>query len=118
RALTGREREHDAIHAFDLAALATAVQKAETDWPEKKTDLETRLAATRAIVTTSEQVWQSTAESRRRAAAGDDAHLDFGTFFAAGDTLKTNAAELSQKGEALKTLSAQLYDSWDKVLVD
>ena len=112
------ERDYRAIHAYDLASLATAIQKAETDWPEKKTDLETRLAAERAIVSNSDQLWQTTTDARRMAAAGDVAHLDIGTFAAATDSLKTGAAELPQKGEELKTLSAQLYDSWDKVLVD
>jgi len=112
------ERDYRAIHAYDLAALATAIQKAETDWPEKKTDLETRLAADRAIVGNSDQLWQSTTDARRMAAAGDFAHLNIGAFVAATDSLKTGAAELPQKAEELKTLSAQLYDSWDKVLVD
>ena len=112
------ERDYGAIHSFDLAPLATAVQKAETDWPEKRTDLETRLAAARAMVADSDQVWQQTAEQRRLAAAGDYGHLNFGSFFAAGDTLKTDAAELPRKAGELKSLSAQLYDSWDKLLVD
>ncbi len=63
-------------------------------------------------------MWQQTADQRRLAAANDYGHLNFATFFAAGDTLKTDAAELPQKAEALRSLSAQLYDSWDKLLVD
>ena len=43
------ERDYKAIHAVDLAAAAAAVQKAAADWPEKKNDLETRLATARAI---------------------------------------------------------------------
>jgi len=112
------ERDYRAIHAYDLAGLTSAIQKAETDWPEKRTDLETRLAAARAIVTNGDQLWQSTAEARRLAAASDLAHLDIGSFVTAADSLKTGAAELPQKGEELKSLSAQLYDSYDKVLID
>ena len=44
--------------------------------------------------------------------------MDFGTLFAAADTLKTAAAALPKQTEQLKTLSGQLYQSWDKILVD
>jgi hypothetical protein len=36
----------------------------------------------------------------------------------ASDELKTSAAALPQRSEELKSLAGQLYDSWDKVLVD
>ena len=52
------ERDYKAIHAVDLAAAAAAVQKAEADWPEKKNDLESRLATARAIQTRSDELWQ------------------------------------------------------------
>jgi hypothetical protein len=112
------ERDYKAIHAVDLGAAAAAVQKAEADWPEKKNDLESRLAAARAIQTRSDELWQSTTEARRAAAANDYAKVDFGTLFAAADTLKTGASELPKQTEQLKTLSGQLYQSWDKILVD
>ena len=112
------ERDYKAIHAVDLGAAAAAVQKAEADWPEKKNDLESRLATARAIQTRSDELWQSTTDARRAAAANDYAKVDFGTLFAAADTLKTGAADLPKQTEQLKTLSGQLYQSWDKVLVD
>jgi hypothetical protein len=67
----------------DLGAAAAAVQKAEADWPEKKNDLESRLATALAIQTRSDELWQSTTEARRAAAANDYAKVDFGTLFAA-----------------------------------
>src|SRR6185369_9556866 len=112
------ERDYKAIQAIDLGTAAAAVQKAEADWPEKKNDLESRLAAARAIQTRSDELWQSTTEARRAAAANDYAKVDFGTLFAAADTLKTGASELPKQTEQLKTLSGQLYQSWDKILVD
>ncbi|MGD0778036.1 MAG: hypothetical protein ABSC05_35070 [Candidatus Solibacter sp.] len=112
------ERDYQAIHAVDLAAAAAPVQKAEADWPEKKNDLESRLATARGMQTRSEELWQSTTDARRAAAANDYNKVDFGTLFAAADTLKTGAAELPKQAGQLKTLSAQLYQSWDKVLVD
>jgi hypothetical protein len=112
------ERDYKAIHAVDLSAAAAAAQKAEADWPEKKNDLESRLATARGIQTRSDELWQATTEARRAAAANDYAKVDFGTLFAAADTLKTGAADLPKQAEQLKTLSAQLYESWDKILVD
>jgi hypothetical protein len=66
----------------------------------------------------SDELWQSTTEARRAAAANDYSKVDFGTLFAAADTLKTGATDLPRQAEQLKTLSAQLYQSWDKILVD
>ena len=103
------ERDYKAIHAVDLAAAAAAVQKAQADWPEKKSDLESRLATARGILARSEELWQSTTEARRAAAANDYSKVDFGALFAAADTLKTGAADLPKQAEQLKTLSAQLY---------
>ena len=118
REVQDMERDYKAIHVVDLAAVAAAAQKAEADWPGKKSDLETRLGTARSIQVRSEELWQSTTEARRAAAANDYNKLDFGTLFAAADTLKTGAADLPKQAEQLRTLSAQLYESWDKILVD
>src|ERR1035438_5317813 len=112
------ERDYAGVHAVDLAAAAAAVQKAEADWPAKKSDLEARLATARGIQVRSDELWQSTTEARRAAAANDYSKVDFGTLFAAADTLKTGATDLPKQAEQLKTLSAQLYQSWYKILVD
>ena len=116
--LQGMERDHQAIHALDLAPLAATVHKAETDWPEKKPDLDSRLAAVRGAATQGDNLWQSTDAPRRQVAAGNYAGLDFAVLLAAADSLKTSAATLPQKTAELNSLSGQLYDSWDKLLVD
>jgi hypothetical protein len=116
--LQGMERDHQAIHALDLAPLAATVHKAETDWPEKKPDLDARLTAVRGAATQGDTLWQSTDAPRRQMAAGNYAGLDFAVLFAAADSLKTSAATLQQKTAELNSLSGQLYDSWDKLLVD
>src|ERR1039458_9403640 len=82
------DRDYKAVHAVDLTALATAAQKAEADWPEKKSDLESRLGSARGMMTRSDEAWQSSAEARRAAAANDSAKVDFGTLFPAAYTLK------------------------------
>jgi len=116
--LQGMERDRQAIHAIDFAPLAATVQKAETDWPEKKADLDSRLAAARGAATESDSLWQSTDAARRQVAAGNYAGLDFAALLAAADSLKTSDATLPQKTAELNSLGGQLYDSWDKLLVD
>jgi hypothetical protein len=112
------DRDYQAIHAVDPAGTAAAVQKASTDWPEKKSDLETRLASEKAIVSRADELWQASADARRAAAANDVARVDFAVLLAAADALKTGAAELPKQNEQIKTLTGQLYQSWDKILAD
>jgi hypothetical protein len=112
------EQSYQSIHSFDLAPLTATVEKAETDWPEKKADLASRLAAVTSVVTRSDSLWQSTAAARRQAGSGDFSGLDLGALLSASDELKTSAAALPHQSDELKSLSGQLYDSWDKVLVD
>src|SRR5205807_6548031 len=112
------ERDYKALHAVDLAPLTATVQKAETDWPAKKADLQARLDNVRDILSRADQSWQASAASRQAAAANDVAKLDFGALFAAADTVKSAAVDLPKKTDELKQLSNQLYESWDKLLVD
>jgi hypothetical protein len=112
------ERNYQAIHGFDLGPVTAAVGRAAADWPEKTSDLEARLASERAMVTQADLEWQSTADTRRKAAAGTLAGADAAALLGFEATLETTAAELPKKAEELNTLSAQLYTSWDKLLVD
>jgi hypothetical protein len=116
--LQDMERDYRATQALNLAAVTSSVNKAQTDWPEKKADLDWRLAGLKNAAEESEKLWQSTAEARRQAAAGNLAALDSGALVLAADQLSRYAAETPAKAKELKELSGQLYDSWDKVLVD
>ncbi len=112
------QRDYDAVHGFDFTPITATVQKAETDWPEKKADLETRLAALHSIQARADQVWQSSADLRKEAAANDYAHLNFGALGGDADALHTAATDLPAKSTSIAALSGQLYTSWDKILVD
>jgi hypothetical protein len=112
------ERDYRSVHGFDLAPVAAAVARAGTDWPEKKADLEARLASVRATVAQADAQWQATAEARRQAAAGGLAGADAAALLGFEETLRSNAAELPKKAGELQSLGAQLYTSWDKLLVD
>jgi hypothetical protein len=118
QALQQMERDYGAVRGFNLAGAEAAARKAATDWPEKQADLEARLTAQRDLAAQAETAWQSTADARKRAAAGDFAGLDYGGLFAAADRLQTAAADLPKKAGEIQALSGQLYYSWDKILVD
>src|SRR5580704_18729101 len=42
-------RDYQTVHTFDLTALDTTVQRAETDWPQKKADLDARVASVKQL---------------------------------------------------------------------
>jgi hypothetical protein len=110
-------RDYNAAHAADLGALTGTVQRAGSDWPEKKADLESRLAALRETQGLAERTWNSSADLRRKAAAGDTS-IDYAALFTEADALHGAAASLPARTTELKAISDQLYYSWDKVLVD
>jgi hypothetical protein len=112
------ERAYQAVHNYDLGPLTAAVQRAETDWPDKKSDLDSRLSAERAIITQADTQWQATATARQQAAAGKLKGAGAATLLNFEDNLKTAAATLPRNATELNTLSTQLYTSWDKLLVD
>ncbi|HTX36626.1 MAG TPA: hypothetical protein VME43_16475 [Bryobacteraceae bacterium] len=117
-AVTAMDHDDQSVASFDLSSLAALVQHTETDWPDKKADLDARLAALQKEVADSQAAWQKSADARREAAAGDTAHVDYPLLFGTADELKTTAADLAAKSAEIKALSTQLYDSWDKLLVD
>jgi hypothetical protein len=112
------ERDYQAVRSADLAKVTAAVQQAESDWPEKRPDLEARLAALRTAPSEVENEWQSTAAMRRKVAANDLAGLDYAALVTAADSLHQAAADVPQKSRELQELTGQLYNSWDKILVD
>jgi hypothetical protein len=112
------ERDYHSVQAFDLAPLKAAVARAESDWPEKKSDLDARLASVTGLAGQADSVWQSTAKARAEAAAGPPADFDAGAFLTAGDELRAAADSLPKKSAELQALTSQLYDVWDKILVD
>ncbi|HTT63657.1 MAG TPA: hypothetical protein VMG35_17515 [Bryobacteraceae bacterium] len=112
------EADHQALQHWDFAPVAAVVTRAETDWPQKKPDLDTRLAALRAIPTDGEKAWQSSDAMRRKAEAKDLAGLDYGGLLGSAETLHTDVTTLPVRSQELQALTGQLYTSWDKVLVD
>jgi hypothetical protein len=112
------EADHQTLQHWDFAPVATVVTRAETDWPDKKSDLDTRLTALRAIPSDGEQAWQSSDALRRQAESNNLAGLDYGTLLSSAETLHTDVATLPARTGELQSLTGQLYTSWDKLLVD
>jgi hypothetical protein len=116
--LAQMDRDYQTIHAFDFGAAGAAVQKAANDWPDKRSDLESRLSSLRAAVSQSDTLWQASTQARQQANAKDFTNLDYGTLLNAAETLHATATGLPQKTAELQALTGQLYTSWDKILVD
>jgi hypothetical protein len=110
--------DRQALQHWDFSPIAAVVTRAEADWPPKKSDLDTRLIALRAIPADGEQAWQSSDAMRRKAEAKDLAGLDYAGLLTSAETLHTDATALPVRTAELQSLNGQLYTSWDKVLVD
>src|SRR3954451_13705049 len=112
------ERDHQALQSFDLGPVAATVQKAQADWPDKRSDLESRLGGLRQTVANDDAVWKQTEAARTQAASGNIAGLDIGALLTAAEKIHGDASALPQKSAELQTMTAQLNRSWDKILVD
>lgn len=112
------KREHDAVRTVDLSAAAKAVATAEQDWPAKKVDLESRLAALKSAPDTIEKKWTETEAARKDAASGKATGAEIATLIQTDDLLSHTAADLPRKADELRAQSGQLYDAWDKILTD
>ncbi len=113
------QRDYRMIQSFDPAGLAADVQKAETQWPDKRGDLETRFnTEIKQRQAQDESLWQSTAKARELAAAGHLPAAETASLVTAADRIHTDSALLPQKRTEIEGLIAQLNTAWDKVLVD
>jgi hypothetical protein len=116
--LANMSRQRESIRSFDLTPVAKVVEKAEKDWPAKKTVLENRLSVLREIPKTAEAEWQATESVRQQAAAGKASGGQVATLIAEADALTGEANRLTTVNRDLQATSGQLYDSWDKILTD
>ncbi len=106
------------LHAFDVDAAAAQARKAETDWPSKKDDLEARIDQLKTLKSEGEQAWDSTAQLRASAAANKLENFDYAAFFAAADRIDSVSKQLKDGAESANQLAAQLYTSWDKLVLN
>ena len=93
--------------------------KAETDWPEKKPDLDARLAALRGDGAARRHpmaIYGRRAPRRRRPAISPT--WTSARWSPPQDACTAPPPTLPQKAAEIQALTGQLYDSWDKMLVD
>ncbi len=104
----------EAIERLDLQRSASEVRRAVLDWPAKEADLGRRLAAMTELRGQAAAAWGTV---RSENAQGDD-QIDLPALAEACDLLHRSLIDLSKANGHLLALSAQLYQSWDKILVD
>jgi hypothetical protein len=112
------KQDYAAVHSVDLGPLTKKVEQAENDWPGKKNVLETRLAGICALQHDGETLWDKTAIERQQASSNNIPEPQLAELIEANDTLTADSRELDQQSTDLRAASGQLYDSWDKILVD
>jgi hypothetical protein len=116
--LAKMQQEHDQIKTLNVTPVAQVVEKAERDWPNKKSDLDSRLNAIRSAPERAEQQWQATESARQDAAAGKATGVEIASLIEADNALADASTGLSRHADELRSLSGQLYDAWDKILED
>jgi hypothetical protein len=113
------EKDYQMVRSFDPQPMMAQVAQAATDWPDKRSDLESRLnTGIRDRIANDEQLWQANDAARRQAAAGQYTGVDLGSLIAAAEQIHTDSAALPQTRDEILGLVGQLNNSWDKVLVD
>jgi hypothetical protein len=112
------KRAYDSVHGADLAPVATVVDKAEQDWPSKKDALEIRLSDLRELPRAADKEWDASASARQDAAAGKVTGADLATLIETDKDLDRDADAIHSQSDELRALSGQLYNSWDKILID
>lgn len=109
---------HEAVQAFDVQGATAGAQKAMVDWPAKRSDLETRVAALNELKSRAEQAWSSSADLRAQAEGAKSDSIDYPALFREADQLEAARRGVQQGAEAVNQLAGQLYVNWDKLLVD
>ncbi len=116
--LTDLSHKYSSLHERNISPVADIVHKAETDWPAKKSALESRLQSLQQIPSDAEKQWTASESARQHAAAGSATGADVATLIQADEALSMDASDWTTDADTLRALSGQLYDSWDKILTD
>ena len=116
--LAKMQDEYGAIRAVDLAPVAKAVEKAEQDWPAKKSDLESRLSTLKQEPAKAAAEWQATEAARQSASNGQLAGPGVAELIRADDSLESESAAFARDAAELGSMCGQLYDAWDRILED
>jgi len=116
--LAAMQRTYDQIRAVDLMPVSQAVEKAERDWPAKKSALDERFAGLQQSAKDAATQWTSTESARQDSMAGKATGAEVATLIQASDRLSHDENNLTHSADDLRAQCGQLYDSWDKILAD
>jgi hypothetical protein len=116
--LAAMQREYDQIRAADLTPVSMVVDKAEHDWPAKKSALDERLAALQQSRKDADTQWTATESARQDSMAGKATGAEVATLILANDALTHDHNQLTRGADELRAQCGQLYDSYDKILAD
>ncbi len=116
--LAQMKQHYDAVRGADLTSIAQVIEKAEQDWPAKKTELEKRLTSLQGASKAATTEWDSTEEARQAMLGGKVNGQQIETLVRADQVISGGASALAADSNGLRVLCGQLYDSWDKVLTD
>jgi hypothetical protein len=116
--LSQMQSSYQALTEFDLEAATAPARKAITDWPAKREDLQSRVAALSELKSEGGRVWQSSGELRKTAEAGNHESLDYAALFQSAARIKQIAQQLPERANTVNQLAGQLYVSWDKLLLE
>ncbi|MBC7928858.1 MAG: hypothetical protein H7039_24710, partial [Bryobacteraceae bacterium] len=111
------QAQYDELHSFDVASAAPVALKATTEWPAKRTDLETRLSGLTARKTQGEEAWAATTALREKQRAGTLVGSEYSALFTGADQLSQSVREVKEGSQSLNSLAGQLYESTDKLLL-
>jgi len=112
------EADYKAVQAVRLDELKAKIDKGVVDWPDKKADLERRLAAVSAQVKRAEEVFQSSAKVRELAGQGVLPADQVVALFEASRDMQAARTAAAGAAAQLPSLIEQLYWSWEKILAD
>jgi hypothetical protein len=102
--ITRMQSDYEKIKSRDVSPVVATLEKAETDWPSKKLDLDTRIEALRTAPEKAEKTWAEVQTAKDKP--------DYAALMTAEQWLDSRA---SRPDKDLK-LVAQLYDSRDVIL--
>jgi hypothetical protein len=104
--LVRMKSQYEEIKSTDVSPVVATLEKAQTDWPAKKADLEARIDSLKAAPTKADKVWADVQT------AGSKDPPDYAALMTSEQWLDSRA----NRPEKDEKLAAQLYDSKDVVL--
>ena len=109
---------HEDVAAIDLERLSGVVDQAAEDWPEKASDLRTRLEELRAMVARAQDDWDQLQAAYQAIDGDGETSAELDEAIRRVDRLRLAEQAAPTRAQEISDLIGQLYHSWDEILVD